>query len=380
MSKKIIVRALGLCLVAAATLCEPSSAAAQCGLAKPASLGESYIGLYADGAHGVCNAFQPSNVPERLTFWIWCHAEQNGISAAEFKIVYPSNVETPFAAHANPAIAVSLGSLEEGVSFLFESCQTDWVWTHYQSFYLTDCMPSVIEIVGHPSTGTMDYVDCQNGFIKQFRVLNHLYLNSFCDLCVHAPFILCASVEGPTTVHAIFYGCVNDSSAPFEDNFVLYDKSNPADSMSIVQALKESYDEFTLTLERTMVHGTTYVLRARNIWSCTDYLRRDSEKEIFYDGPTATWLQSYAAALGDRCIELSWRLFEADEGISFVISRSVGGEAFTELDGSGLKREGLGFTFTDSRIEPEKKYTYQVEYMLAGERRLLFVSEPPESV
>jgi hypothetical protein len=375
MFSRNIVCAFCFCLLAAAALFEPSPVAAQCGAAQPASLEQSYIGLYADEAHQVCHAFQPSNIPVRLTLWIWCRAEQNGIQAAEFKINYPANVET-LVEHQNPEIQLSMGSLEEGVSLLFESCQTDWVWTHYQNFYLTDCMPSMIEVVGYPSTGTMDYVDCQYGPIKHFRPLNYLYLNSFCDLCIHAPFILCTSIEGPTTVHAVFYGCVNDNAAPFEDNFILYDKSNPADSIGVVQAVKQGYDEFTLTLERTMVHGTTYVLRARNLWGCNDYLRGDSEKEIFYEGPTATLLQSYTAALGDQCIELAWSLSEVDEGVSFIISRSADGGAFTELDGSGVKREGFEFTYADSGIEPEKEYTYKAEWMLAGERRFLFVSEP----
>ena len=101
-------------------------------------------------------------------------------------------------------------------------------------------------------------------------------------------------------------------------------------------------------------------------------------REIFYEGPTATLLQSYTAALGDQSVELAWRLFEVDEGISFVVSRSADGGAFSELDASEVRREGLGFAYTDSSVEPEKKYTYQVDYALGGERKLLFVSEPVE--
>ena len=161
MCKEIMACTFCFCLLAVAALFEPTPVVAQCGAAQPAGLDQSYIGIYADEGHQVCHAFQPSNIPVRLTFWIWCRAEQNGIQAAEFKINYPSNVETPFVEHQNPEIQLSLGSLEEGVSFLFESCQTDWVWTHYQSFYLIDCMPSMISVVGHPGTGTMNYSDCR---------------------------------------------------------------------------------------------------------------------------------------------------------------------------------------------------------------------------
>jgi hypothetical protein len=376
MSKRALVYLSCACLAMGTALFGASPGACQCAPPQPASLDQSYIGIYADENHAGCNAFQQSNLPERITFWIWLLPERYGIDAAEFKISYPSNVETPFVEHQNPEIQLSLGNLAEGVAFTFESCQTDWVWTHYQSFYLTDCMPSEIQVVGYPGTGTIDYSDCQF-MIKEFRVLNYLYLNNWCDLCIHAPYMVCASAEGPATVQATFLGCIDASRAPFEDNFILYDKSNPADSIGVVEAVLEGSD-FTLTLERTMVSGTTYILKARQIWNC-DYMRADSQREIYYESPNATMVQSYSATLGDRCVELAWRLSQADEGISFVISRSEDGGAFAELDGFGVRREGLGFAYTDSKIEPERRYAYRVDCVLDGTRTLLFESDPVET-
>jgi hypothetical protein len=171
---------------------------------------------------------------------------------------------------------------------------------------------------------------------------------------------------------------MSDQGAPFEDNFVLYDKSNPTDSICVVQAVKEDAD-FTLTLERTMVHNTTYVLKAWCIYNCIGGPCRNLEKEFFYEGPTGTRLRSHSTSCDEQGIEIVWELSEADDGIAFFVSRSEDGIAFKELATSALRREGLTYTYQDSGIEPGKRYTYKVEYALGGERRLLFVSEPVET-
>ena len=375
MSTRTLVRVLWVCLGAALSVLNPTPAASQCGSQQDLMLTNSYIGLYTDQEHVVCDVLGCS---QEFTMWIWCRPSDQGLNAAEFKINYPANV-VQMSVTTNPVINVVLGTLEAGVSVSFSSCQADWVWTHHQDLILENSTASWIRVVPDPSSGLLGFSNCEF-MIEEPQILGHLALNMTCDLCVHPPRLNCVTVMSPLMLHAEFVlAPVCDISAPFEDNFVLCSRANPADSIRIIQAVKEGDQDFTLTLERTMVNGTTYVLKARNIWSCGDYLRGDSQKEFLYEGPTATLLQWYAAELGDRCVELSWRLYEADEAVSFVVARSTDGGAFTELDASAVRQEGLNFAYRDLNIEPEKKYTYKVEYVLGGERRLLFVSEPVET-
>jgi len=375
MSRRTVVCAVCACLGAALAVLNPTAAVSQCGSQKDLALTNSYIGLYTDQEHTVCDVLGCS---QEFTMWIWCCPSDQGLNAAEFKIVYPVNVAR-LGVTTNPAINLTLGTLEAGISVSFSSCQSDWVWTHRQDLVLQDGTPSWIHVVPDPSSGFLVFGNCE-WEIEEPQVLTHLSLNMTCDLCVHPPRLNCVTVEGPLTLHAEFVlAPVCDISAPFEDNFVLCNRANPADSIAIIQAMKQGDYDFTLTLARTMMHGTTYVLKARNIWNCGDYLRGDSQKEFLYDGPTANLLQGYAAELKERCVELSWRLYEVDEAVSFIVERSTDRGAFTELDASAVRQEGLEFVYTDSEVEPETKYSYKVEYVLGGERRLLFVSEPIET-
>lgn len=351
-----------------------SLAAVLFGSANSASA-RSSIGLYADSNHSVCQVFNLSAGPQHVDLWIWCKPDAQGLQGAEFKINYPPGV-TPLYATPNTDINLSIGSLEEGISFTFATCQTNWVWTHHQGFIMPDCIPGTIEVAAHPSLG-LQYEDCTLE-IQPFTVNNYLYLNQYCTYGLEPSVLICASVESPTILHAFFIGCMSDQGAPFEDNFVLYDKSNPIDSICVVQAVKDATG-FTLTLERTMVHNTTYVLKAWCTYNCIGGPCRNLEKEFFYEGPTGTRLRRHWTSCGEQGIELVWELSEADDGIAFFVSRSEDEIAFKELATSVLRREGSTYTYQDSGIEPGKRYTYKVEYALGGERRLLFVSEPVET-
>jgi hypothetical protein len=90
-----------------------------------------------------------------------------------------------------------------------------------------------------------------------------------------------------------------------------------------------------------------------------------------------TLLRNYSAALDDASIRLSWTLSEIDEGARFFISRaSAPGWEYVELEGAGLVRDGLSFTFIDGGGLPGTTYKYRVECEASGApRKLLFETE-----
>jgi hypothetical protein len=159
-----------------------------------------------------------------------------------------------------------------------------------------------------------------------------------------------------------------------KDNFFLVDAADAADTIRCVDAQSElNGTQYALTLESAMADGVAYRLHSVALYN--DALGGPSKFQFTYREALATLLQSCAAAMRGAVIELAWSLSEIDEGVAFFVSRSENGESFVGLDAGPLVREGLGFTYMDSGIEPGKRYVYKVEYATGGARRLLFLSE-----
>jgi hypothetical protein len=92
---------------------------------------------------------------------------------------------------------------------------------------------------------------------------------------------------------------------------------------------------------------------------------------------TATFLQTYSAALDGASIRIDWALSEIDEGVHFLVSRaSVPDWKYVELEGAGLTQEKLSCTFIDTGCLPGTAYRYRVECEVKGTgRKILFETE-----
>lgn len=122
---------------------------------------QGYIGLYADDAH-TTQCVNGLMVP--LTFWIWCLPGADGQICAEFMIGMPANTIPSTVTPNAPLISVTLGDLDSGVSVCYVGCQDDWNWCFQRTFYVTDGMQTVIEILGHPDTGLVQFANCLDGY------------------------------------------------------------------------------------------------------------------------------------------------------------------------------------------------------------------------
>ena len=183
------------------------------------------------------------------------------------------------------------------------------------------------------------------------------------------------NIEGAAAIRAFIdsesFLC---SGGAVKNCFYLVNAADPADTIHCVDGYSESLGtEYVLALERGMTDGVAYRLRACGL--CFEAVGGFSKYEFTFHQAYATLLQSCSAAFGGTGIELSWELSEVDAGVEFMISRSENGAEFMPLDRAGLAREGLHFTYVDSRVEPGKRYVYKVEYVAGGPRRLLFLSE-----
>ncbi|UCF05492.1 MAG: hypothetical protein JSV33_00200 [bacterium] len=110
-----------------------------------------YIGLYTDHPW----QFDPSMSCVTgvgfypVEMWIYCLPSNLGMMCAQFMISYPPNI-IQSTVTTNPAVAVTQGTLDTGMSVCFQDCQWDWQWPFHQSLYVTDQTPTWIEIVKHP--------------------------------------------------------------------------------------------------------------------------------------------------------------------------------------------------------------------------------------
>ena len=144
-----------------------------------------YLGLFVDGSHSL----DRHDIPEPYAYyttWVWILPSDDGLRCAEFKLIQPAwNLcvkSTP-----NPLNSVILGFpyYDEGVSFCFGACQTDWVWLYQiQQLPLSAGVPGYIEIVKCPQSYDVIISDCTRGYpIDPFKILNKLGLNQ--DALIH---------------------------------------------------------------------------------------------------------------------------------------------------------------------------------------------------
>ena len=137
-----------------------------------------YIGVYGDMLHSVCNWTGGTGA---MTCYVWCLPSADGMTAAEFAASFPAWV---FASPSlNPAV-LALGGLTTGTSVTFPAgCQTDWIWTHSVSCFVTAPTPGSINIIPDPSVSpaVLAFATCGVGNpIQPVIVHNNLVLNGAC--------------------------------------------------------------------------------------------------------------------------------------------------------------------------------------------------------
>jgi hypothetical protein len=90
-----------------------------------------------------------------------------------------------------------------------------------------------------------------------------------------------------------------------------------------------------------------------------------------------TALASFECSRVDDGFRLEWNVTGSCHPADFVISRQViPGGAVDVMRGAPVTYDGYGFVFTDDSIEPGLKYSYRVDIVDDGERRLLFETDP----
>lgn len=136
-----------------------------------------YVVLASDANHATYEVFGSGFTPFNL--WVWWFPSASGLKTALYEVTFPANV---IAATVTTNPNINLFACEfmppGGACAAFNDCQTDWVWSHRVTCYLTSAAPSFITI--GPWEGEEQFVvnNCSCCYpIEAVTVFNSFALN-----------------------------------------------------------------------------------------------------------------------------------------------------------------------------------------------------------
>jgi hypothetical protein len=140
-----------------------------------------YIGVYFDTAHMICTKDAVGDVA--FYYYVWAKPASLGLSAVEFKIVFPPMVYDMGAMTLNAGINLTLGDLLTGWSATFASCQpgTIWIQVYRQRVYVDTALEGtgVIQLAKADDSQNLGLSTCEM-MDASFTVLNHGFINLPC--------------------------------------------------------------------------------------------------------------------------------------------------------------------------------------------------------
>lgn len=235
---------------------------------------------------------------------------------------------------------------------------------------LLDLLDVPLRVLPHPDTG-----EIRGTYAWDNELFSIIGLTSY--MCPYSPppLICNVIVNSADEIIVVFHKPITEESAEDESRYFVVEHSSPPDTLTVVNASAYSTNSTTLTLERPMIDGMSYTVNAMNICNgcCSDIQWWD----YTFDAEIGTMLRSFSAVPSGTDIVISWLMAEIDDGIDFRVLRAEDEHgSFAALPSPAITRNGLEFRFTDRSVEPGRTYRYRVEYIEAGENRLLFETEP----
>lgn len=137
-----------------------------------------YIGLFADDNR---DTWCVNGVGfYQIEMWVWCLPSTPGMICAEFAISYPGNVVQSAITFPPPVIIPEVFEPETGVNACFTECQMQWTWAFHQTLFVSDALPSYLEIIKHsdPSIEYIRFATCEPGNpTEPVKKFTNLYIN-----------------------------------------------------------------------------------------------------------------------------------------------------------------------------------------------------------
>lgn len=133
------------------------------------------VGLFADAGHSVMSV-NPAAPFTPFTLYVWFDPGDEGLIAAMYNLVFPSNVIRG-AATQNSSCGITIGC-DWGLCCYLAACEIDWTFTHYIQCFTVDSNPSFIQIVPYPGDSTLQTANCSLGYpVESATILNQFGVN-----------------------------------------------------------------------------------------------------------------------------------------------------------------------------------------------------------
>ena len=336
------------------------------------------IGLYADEYHyNTC-----LNGTGILTFYCFVLPSVTGMQCVELSTELSSQNIWVLSVDYNPDCTEPvLGGVPGDLSLCFNSCHsTDWVMAFSATLFVEVETPQSITLGPYSGNPYMIIQDCEE-VDTQADLATNLYINDpGCLPPPPPPYLSYVTVQDGSHIIAGFTQCLHQTRAENPDQYILFPKDDPTDTIQVVSAEMDQYcyDVF-LTLEGSLTQYVTYTLIAEDMLR-SDAMSSATSQLDFQGSLVAVMLQGFHAQSGPEGVELTWELAGVDGDISFEISRRTAAkETFEELSYLDVERVGDTYACVDIHIEPDESYIYRVEYTLGSETAVLFQTEAVET-
>jgi hypothetical protein len=224
------------------------------------------IGLYVDDARSFSTVAYAGPYTE-FTMYVFAKPGTRGMSWIEYAVKYPTNVLATDVT-TSPLISLELGTLDQGVTAIFQDCQNDWVWTHRQLMYLRDTNPSRIEIVKNALSGAYQAGICDLGYSSEsLFITSRVSLNSASEPDTTAPVITGAENITYSSLKLTFSEPLLLEAAENTSNYEVVDYGDPTFAPVTSQAeLWSDGVTVDLYIAQPLTLGRTYLIRVHGLY------------------------------------------------------------------------------------------------------------------
>ena len=309
-------------------------------------------------------------------FTVYCFAlpSENGLKCVEMSTILSSENISVFDPIYNSDIREPVfGGVPGHLAACFGSCWAEWVQVYSATLFVIAPLEDVVSLEPCPGSPYIKFLDCASVEAEALPY-TYLYINPVggCYCWCNPPHLREVTALDETHIDVDFACAMGFYEANYEvENYTVYPKSNPADSLPILDVVFD----YIIILGEALLPDTLYTLRAYKIIGYLHSNYEESEIDFMYT-PVNALLQDFGAEYRSGSVELSWRLANASGDILFTVSRRTAvGASFEPLESLQIERDGDSFSCTDSYVEPGESYVYRVDYELGGETGLLFETE-----
>ncbi len=358
------------------------------------SSADSYMYL-SSGAGMECGHQFWTEEHDVFSVWVWIAPDQDGVKEASFRLSSSTSsifrIWTEWAPGVTPVYMVDDPG-GSGAEILVDPCTTE-PFPVCRIFYYNDTLEPASISLAPVLGGDLSVVTCgdQVNPLQPFLLFD---FNSNSDWPAYRPPVVrsCQQI-GPDRIRVVFEeypGRLGPCGEEYPHIRLVEKLIFPPDTADTLEVVTEEFDfsaclfcdvppcdsvVAVLTFEAPLDDAVDYVLSLDGFMGGCPIRGGQRYVTIKRFEPVATLLDQFSTAIEDGRVEVRWSLSARDEGISFSVERSVGGDDYAGLSNNPLELGGEEYLFIDGDVVPGSSYTYRVLVDDKDGERILFETQ-----